>query len=168
MLYSEPSLFDCSHSDKTGEKFFHIAGPLCVGCVGFIIALATEQTAARYFSLCVLFFFYPTLIDQNLTFQSISRFLMAQSYAGFIVFYSWLSTSIPRPPAKRAVALAFINAFSQLGNISGSYVSIHTLPACSLLFTSSTFYITGTASHRTGANLTVNPTGSCSRTCYSE
>ncbi|KAH7105400.1 MFS general substrate transporter [Auriculariales sp. MPI-PUGE-AT-0066] len=28
----------------------------------------------------------------------------------------------PRPPAKRAVALALINAFSQLGNVSGSYV----------------------------------------------
>ena len=50
------------------------------------------------------------------------RFLAAQSYAGFIVFFAWISTSIPRPPSKRAVALAFINAFSQLGNIAGSYV----------------------------------------------
>lgn len=50
------------------------------------------------------------------------RFLAAQSYAGFIVFFAWVSTSIPRPPSKRAVALAFINAFSQLGNIAGSYV----------------------------------------------
>jgi MFS family permease len=48
--------------------------------------------------------------------------LQAQSYAGFIVFYSWISSSFPRPPAKRAVALALINAFSQLGNIAGSYV----------------------------------------------
>ncbi|KAF8322041.1 sugar transporter [Clavulina sp. PMI_390] len=87
------------HSDKTGEKFFHIVTPLFFGIIGFVIALATTNKAARYISL----------------------FLMAQSYAGFIVFYSWLSHSIPRPPAKRAVALAFINAFSQLGNISGSY-----------------------------------------------
>jgi MFS family permease len=50
------------------------------------------------------------------------RFLAAQSYAGFIVFFAWVSTSIPRPPSKRAVALAFINAFSQLGNVAGSYV----------------------------------------------
>ncbi|KAF4772090.1 hypothetical protein HAV15_005042 [Penicillium sp. str.  len=28
----------------------------------------------------------------------------------------------PRPPAKRAVAIAMINAFSQLGNVAGSYV----------------------------------------------
>lgn len=40
----------------------------------------------------------------------------------FIVFYSWISSSFPRPPAKRAVALAAINAFSQLGNVAGSYV----------------------------------------------
>ena len=40
----------------------------------------------------------------------------------FIVFYSWISSSFPRPPAKRAVALAMVNAFSQLGNVAGSYV----------------------------------------------
>ncbi|KAL3433032.1 major facilitator superfamily domain-containing protein [Aspergillus tetrazonus] len=40
----------------------------------------------------------------------------------FIVFYSWISTSFPRPPAKRAVAIAMVNAFSQLGNVAGSYV----------------------------------------------
>lgn len=47
---------------------------------------------------------------------------MAQSYAGFITFLAWISNSIPRPPSKRAVALAAINAFSQLGNVAGSYV----------------------------------------------
>ena len=47
---------------------------------------------------------------------------MAQSYAGFICFLAWVSNTIARPHAKRAVALAFINAFSQLGNIAGSYV----------------------------------------------
>jgi hypothetical protein len=40
----------------------------------------------------------------------------------YIVFYSWISTSFPRPPAKRAVAIALINAFAQLGNVAGSYV----------------------------------------------
>ena len=45
---------------------------------------------------------------------------MAQSYAGFIIFLAWISNTITRPPSKRAVALAFINSFAQLGNISGS------------------------------------------------
>lgn len=50
------------------------------------------------------------------------RFLMAQSYAGFVVMFAWLSNSFPRPPSKRAVAFALINAFSQLGNVAGSWV----------------------------------------------
>ena len=48
---------------------------------------------------------------------------MAQSYAGFACFLTWSSNTFARPPAKRAVALAFINAFSQLANIGGSWVS---------------------------------------------
>ena len=47
---------------------------------------------------------------------------MAQSYAGFITFLAWISSNSPRSPSKRAVAIAFINAFGQLGNISGSYI----------------------------------------------
>lgn len=88
------------HSDKVQERFYHIIGSFLVGIVGFIIAMSTMNTAARYVSL----------------------FLMAQSYAGFVVLFAWISNSFPRPPSKRAVALALINAFSQLGNIAGSYV----------------------------------------------
>ena len=48
---------------------------------------------------------------------------MAQSYAGFACFLTWSSNTFARPPSKCAVALAFINAFSQLGSIAGSWVS---------------------------------------------
>ncbi|KAJ5999857.1 hypothetical protein N7481_000266 [Penicillium waksmanii] len=41
---------------------------------------------------------------------------------GFIISMSTLNFLIPSSPAKRAVALALINAFSQLGNVAGSYV----------------------------------------------
>ncbi|KZV65779.1 MFS general substrate transporter [Peniophora sp. CONT] len=88
------------HADKVRERCFHIVVPLCFGIVGFIIAMSTMKTAPRYVAL----------------------FLMAQSYAGFIGFLAWISNSLPTPPAKRAVALAYINAFSQLGNVAGSYV----------------------------------------------
>ncbi|VDC06986.1 unnamed protein product [Peniophora sp. CBMAI 1063] len=88
------------HSDKAGERFWHIAASLSLGIVGFVIAMATLNTAARYVSL----------------------FLMAQSYAGYVIFYAWISNSFARPPSKRAVALAFTNAFAQLGNVAGSYV----------------------------------------------
>lgn len=48
--------------------------------------------------------------------------ILINTQSSFIVFYSWISSSFPRPPAKRAVAIAMINAFSQIGNIAGSYV----------------------------------------------
>ncbi|KAH8887899.1 MFS general substrate transporter [Thozetella sp. PMI_491] len=107
LMSSPPWVFACLvslanawHSDRTQEKFWHIVGPIVGGLVGFIISMSTDVVAARYVAL----------------------FLQASSYAGFIVFYSWISSSFPRPPAKRAVALAIINAFSQLGNVAGSYV----------------------------------------------
>ncbi|KAL2842763.1 major facilitator superfamily domain-containing protein [Aspergillus pseudoustus] len=107
LMSAPPWLFSCIFSlcvawssDRYQEKFWHIVGPICVGLVGFIISMSTLNVAARYVAL----------------------FLQAASYAGFIVFYSWISTSFPRPPAKRAVAIAMINAFSQLGNVAGSYV----------------------------------------------
>jgi len=94
------SLTNAWHADKTQERFWHIVGPIFGGIVGFVISMSTENVAARYVAL----------------------FLQASAYAGFIVFYSWISSSFPRPPAKRAVAIAMVNAFSQLGNIAGSYV----------------------------------------------
>ncbi|KAK4098439.1 MFS general substrate transporter [Parathielavia hyrcaniae] len=94
------SLANAWHSDRTQDKFWHITLPILLGLAGFVISMSTLNTAARYLAL----------------------FLQASSYAGFIVFYSWISSSFPRPPAKRAVAIAMINAFSQLGNVAGSYV----------------------------------------------
>jgi hypothetical protein len=39
------------HSDMCGERFYHIVGPLVVGIIGFIIAMSTMNTAARFVSL---------------------------------------------------------------------------------------------------------------------
>ncbi|KAF2652000.1 MFS general substrate transporter [Lophiostoma macrostomum CBS 122681] len=94
------SLANAWHADRTQERFWHIVAPICFGLVGFVISMATEHSAARYVAL----------------------FLQAAAYAGFIVFYSWIASSFARPPAKRAVAIALINACSQLGNVAGSYV----------------------------------------------
>ncbi|KAF8741143.1 hypothetical protein AX14_005739 [Amanita brunnescens Koide BX004] len=94
------SFFWARHSDKTQERFWHMSLSYGLGIIGFIISIATTNIAARY----------------------VSMFLMAQSYAGFIVLYAWMSNTIARPASKRAVALALINGFSQLGNVAGSYV----------------------------------------------
>ncbi|OZJ02035.1 hypothetical protein BZG36_04953, partial [Bifiguratus adelaidae] len=93
-------LTNALHADKTGERTIHVVWPFLVAIVGLIIATSTSALGARFFAL----------------------FLLAQSYAGFVIILTWISNSIPRPPAKRAVSLAFVNAFSQLGNIAGSYV----------------------------------------------
>jgi len=46
---------------------------------------------------------------------------MTFSYSGVVTFFAWISSTVSRPAAKRAVAIASINAFSQLGNVAGSY-----------------------------------------------
>ncbi|GAB1214375.1 hypothetical protein ATERTT37_003537 [Aspergillus terreus] len=57
--------------------------------------------------------FIISMSTLNVAARYVALFLQAASYAG---------STFPRPPAKRAVAIAMINAFSQLGNVAGSYV----------------------------------------------
>ncbi|KAK3501759.1 major facilitator superfamily domain-containing protein [Neurospora crassa] len=77
------------HADKTGERYFHIAVPMCVAIVAYIIAATTTHVAPRYLSMMLM---VPSV------------------YSSFVVAISWVSNTMPRPPAKRAAALAFINA----------------------------------------------------------
>jgi MFS family permease len=88
------------HSDRVQERTLHIIVPLLFGIVGFIISSTTTSLGARFFAL----------------------FIEASSYAGYTCVLGWIAPSIPTPRYKKAVALALINAFSQLGNISASYV----------------------------------------------
>ncbi|KAG1794086.1 major facilitator superfamily domain-containing protein, partial [Suillus plorans] len=88
------------HADRSGERFFHIAGWWWVVIVGYIISLCTMATGGRYFSL----------------------FLMTSGYCGFALTLTWVSNAIPRPPAKRAAAIGLVNGFGNLGNLIGSYV----------------------------------------------
>ncbi|KAF7365916.1 Tartrate transporter [Mycena venus] len=87
------------HADKTGERFFHVAGWWWPVMVGFIISLCTANVGARYFSM----------------------FLMAIGYAGVSMTAVWVSNVIPRPPAKRAAAIGVVNGIGNLGNLMGSY-----------------------------------------------
>ncbi|KAL5498810.1 hypothetical protein ACEPAH_2165 [Sanghuangporus vaninii] len=98
-LAATSAFFNARHSDMQGERFFHIVRPLLFGIVGFVIGMSTMNVVARYISMCMI----------------------CLSYCGYMIMFSWLSNNIPRPPAKRAVSLAFVNGFSQLGNLAGSY-----------------------------------------------
>lgn len=89
------------HADRTGERYLHIVLPLCVSLVAFILAAATTSTAPRY----------------------VAMMLMPSSfYPAFIVGLAWISNCLPRPPAKRAAALALVNAVSNATSIYASYM----------------------------------------------
>jgi MFS family permease len=89
------------HADRTGERFFHITIPLCVGIAANILAAATKATAPRYVAMMLI---------------------VPGVYTGYTTALAWISNTLPRPPAKRAAALAFINAVSNCASIYASYL----------------------------------------------
>uniref|UniRef100_A0A0W0G1C8 MFS general substrate transporter n=1 Tax=Moniliophthora roreri TaxID=221103 RepID=A0A0W0G1C8_MONRR len=87
------------HADRTGERFFHIAGWWWGVILGFIIALSTMHTGARY----------------------VSMFFMACGYVGLSMTLVWVSNILPRPPAKRAAAIGIVNGCGNIGNLIGAF-----------------------------------------------
>ncbi|KAL0573376.1 hypothetical protein V5O48_008573 [Marasmius crinis-equi] len=83
------------HADRTGERYLHLVGWWWCTILGYIIALSTNNTAARYVSL----------------------FFMAPGHGGFAMTLVWVSNTVPRPPAKRAAALGIVNGVGNLGNL---------------------------------------------------
>lgn len=92
---------NAAHADRTGERFWHIAGPLSIAIIAYIIAATTLNIAARYVAMMLM---------------------VGSVYSAFVVELSWISNTMPRPPAKRAAALAFINAVSNCSSIYASYL----------------------------------------------
>lgn len=82
-------------SDKMGNRFWFIVYPVPVTIIGFIIFMTTHSFGPRYFSF----------------------FLMNFVFAMNGTIYAWISNAIPRPPAKRAAALAFINSVGNSASI---------------------------------------------------
>ncbi|KAI8959315.1 major facilitator superfamily domain-containing protein [Daldinia sp. FL1419] len=89
------------HADRTGERYWHIMLPLTVAMAAFILAAATTSLAPRYVAMMLM---------------------VPGVYCAFVVALAWISNTLPRPPAKRAAALAFINAVSNSSSIYASYM----------------------------------------------
>lgn len=89
------------HADKTGERYFHITLPLYVSVIAFILAAATTSTGPRYLAMMLM---------------------VPGVYTGYVVALGWISNTLPRPPAKRAAAIAAINAISNCSSIYASYM----------------------------------------------
>lgn len=85
----------CYLSDHLGNRFWFLSYPVAVSIVGFLIFMFTDGFGPRYFS----FFLMNFVFAQNGT------------------IYAWISNAIPRPPAKRAAALAFINSIGNSASI---------------------------------------------------
>lgn len=94
-------LINGSHSDRTQERFWHIVGPLTITLVANIIAVSSLNIGARYFAMMLL---------------------PASFYSSSVVTLSWITGSMSQPLAKRAAAIAFINALCNTPNIWGSYL----------------------------------------------
>lgn len=89
------------HSDRTQERFLHIVCPLCVTLAANVVAVATTNIAARYIAMMLL---------------------PGSFYGAAVVVLSWIAGSLSQPPAKRAAAIAFINAVCNTPNVWGSYL----------------------------------------------
>ncbi|KAI5984388.1 major facilitator superfamily domain-containing protein [Pisolithus marmoratus] len=88
------------HSDRTGERFFHLVIYWWISIIGFVISLSTMVTAARYFS----------------------QYLMVLLHSGYMLLVTWVANAIPRPPGKRSVAIALTIGSGNVGTLVGSYM----------------------------------------------
>ncbi|MCJ1280098.1 hypothetical protein MMC21_007924 [Puttea exsequens] len=95
------SFLNAWHADKTGERYWHITVPLYFAVIAYIIAASTTTIGPRYFAMMLM---------------------PAGVYTGYVVALGWISNTLPRPPAKRAAALAAINAVSNASSIYASYM----------------------------------------------
>ncbi|KAI0141589.1 retrograde regulation protein 2 [Xylariaceae sp. FL1272] len=95
------SLFNSWHSGKTLERGYHVACACSLSIIGQVVSISTPNIGARYFAF----------------------FLSAcGSFSAFQIILSWVSSTIPRPKAKRAVSLALCTAISNATNISTAYL----------------------------------------------
>ena len=82
-------------SDRLGNRFWFFMYPIPITIVGCVIFMTTDSFGPRYFSLFLLVFIFA----MNGT------------------CYAWIAGAIPRPPAKRAAAYAFINSIGNSASI---------------------------------------------------
>ncbi|KAH7267794.1 major facilitator superfamily domain-containing protein [Fusarium redolens] len=94
------SLFISWSSDKRNERSYHIAIPMGISVVGFVISVSTLNGPARY----VASFLYVT-----------------GCFAANGLVYSWAAGVLNQTPEKKAVATSMINVIAQLGNIMSPY-----------------------------------------------
>ncbi|KAL1586856.1 hypothetical protein WHR41_04049 [Cladosporium halotolerans] len=94
------SLLNAWHSDRTGERGYHFAGPIAVGCAGYVVCLATLDGGARYGAAFVY---------------------VGGMYTANPLISTWVSSTMGRTPENRAVSVALCNVLGQVGNVIAPY-----------------------------------------------
>lgn len=89
------------HSDRVGERYWHISLPLVITLFANIIAVSTLNTAARYTAMMLM---------------------PASFYAAVVVLLSWITGTLNQPVAKRASAIALIISVCNTSNIWTPYL----------------------------------------------
>ncbi|KAK3721579.1 hypothetical protein LTR37_003135 [Vermiconidia calcicola] len=82
-------------SDKMQNRFWFFLYPLAISTIGCFVFMFTSAFGPKYFAL----------------------FLLNFAFCSFGTIYAWISNAIPRPPAKRTVALAFMNSIGNMASI---------------------------------------------------
>ncbi|KAI4851198.1 MFS transporter [Aureobasidium sp. EXF-8845] len=118
------------HSDKTRERWLHVVWPQIFCSIGFIISATTLNVAARY----------------------TATFMMMSVYGSFGCILSWVSSTLPRPSSKRAVAYATVNAGSNLASIYASCKSDGSVDSANLEFPKGSLTVIYTLIHSYTAN----------------
>jgi hypothetical protein len=88
------------NSDRIRERGFHIMGFNCLSLIGFIITVATGNTAARY---------------------TASFMYAVGSFSANALVYSWAVSTLGQTPEKRAAGGAIVNICGHIGNVISPY-----------------------------------------------
>lgn len=100
-------------SDKAGNRFWFYMYPVPIVILGALLFMFTDGFGPRYFSLFLLnaiFVMNGTVSAAKCPNRTCILKLPSQIYA-------WIANAIPRPPAKRAAALAFMNSIGNAASI---------------------------------------------------
>ena len=108
LLTAPPYLLSCIvallvswSADRTGERYFHFTVPLWTSVAGFIISASAVNLGARYFAMMIM---------------------LPGVYTAFTIGLTWAANTLPRPPAKRAAALALCNCIANCSSIYGPFL----------------------------------------------
>jgi hypothetical protein len=87
-------------ADRLQNSSFHVMWPLALAIVGFVVAAASLNTGARYFAMMLM---------------------VGGGHGANAVVLAWTQKTMLRPRIKRAAAVAFVNAFGNISQVSHSF-----------------------------------------------